>query len=84
MMRWTSRFVLCAAALVAGSLVLQADDKIAAGDAQLQFQLGNLLSDETRFREALDAYDKAIQADDKDLQVRARAGKVKKIGRAHV
>jgi Flp pilus assembly protein TadD/predicted aspartyl protease len=77
MMRWTSRFVLCAAALVAGSLVLQADDKIAAGDAQLQFQLGNLLSDETRFREALDAYDKAIQADDKDLQVRARAGKVK-------
>jgi Flp pilus assembly protein TadD/predicted aspartyl protease len=77
MMRWTSRFVLCAAALVAGSLVLQAEDKITAGDAELQFQLGNLLSDETRFREALDAYDKAIQAEDKDLQVRARAGKVK-------
>ncbi len=77
MMRWTLRFVLCAAAIVAGTLVLQADDKITAGDAELQFQLGNLLSDETRFREALDAYDKAIQTDDHDLQVRARAGKVK-------
>jgi len=77
MMRWTLRFVLCAAAIVTGTLVLQADDKIAAGDAELQFQLGNLLSDETRFREALDAFDKAIQTDDHDLQVRARAGKVK-------
>ncbi len=77
MMRWTLRFVLCAAAVVAGTLVLQADDKITAGDAELQFQLGNLLSDETRFREALDAYDRAIQTDDHDLQVRARAGKVK-------
>jgi len=77
MMRWTPRFVLCAAAVVAGTLVLQADDKITAGDAELQFQLGNLLSEETRFREALDAYDKAIQTDDRDLQVRARAGKVK-------
>jgi Flp pilus assembly protein TadD/predicted aspartyl protease len=77
MMRWTLRFVLCSAAIVAGTLVIQADDKITAGDAELQFQLGNLLSDETRFREALDAYDKAIQTDDHDLEVRARAGKVK-------
>ena len=45
MMRWTLRFVLCAAAVVAGTLVLQADDKITAGDAELQFQLGNLLSE---------------------------------------
>ena len=77
MMRWTLRFVFCAAATVAGTLVLHADDKITAGDAELQFQLGNLLSEETRFREALDAYDRAIQTDDHDLQVRARAGKVK-------
>ena len=60
-----------------GTLVIQADDKITAGDAELQFQLGNLLTDETRFREALDAYDRALQTDDHDLQVRARAGKVK-------
>ena len=77
MMRWTLRFVLCAAAVVAGTLVIQADDKITASDAELQFQLGNLLSDETRFREALDAFDRAIHTDDHDLQVRARAGKVK-------
>src|SRR5258705_146439 len=77
MMRWTLRFVLCAPAIVAGTLVLQADDKITAGDAELQFQLGNLLSEQTRFREALDAYEKAIQTDDRDLQVRARQGKVK-------
>jgi predicted aspartyl protease/Tfp pilus assembly protein PilF len=77
MMRWTLRFVLCAAAVVACTLVIQADDKITASDAELQFQLGNLLSDETRFREALDAFDRAIHTDDHDLQVRARAGKVK-------
>ncbi len=59
MTRWTLRFVLCAAAVVACTLVIQADDKITASDAELQFQLGNLLSDETRFREALDAFDRA-------------------------
>jgi hypothetical protein len=32
---------------------------------------------ETRFREALDAYNRALQSDDHDLQVRARPGKVK-------
>src|SRR5437773_1356903 len=77
MMRWTLRLVLCASAVVAGTLVIHADDKITAGDAELQFQLGNLLTEETRFREALDAFDKAIQTEDHDLQVRARAGKVK-------
>src|SRR6476619_3119757 len=77
MMRWTLRSLVCAAALAGGTLVIQADDKIAAGNAELQFQLGNLLTEETRFREALDAYDRALQTDDRDLQVRARAGKVK-------
>jgi tetratricopeptide (TPR) repeat protein len=69
--------VLCAAALVAGTLVIHADDKITAGNAELQFQLGNLLTEETRFREALEAYNRALQTEDHDLQVRARAGKVK-------
>jgi len=77
MMGWRLRFVCCVVAAVAGTLVVRADDRITPGDAELQFQLGNLLSDETRFREALDAYDKAIHTDDHDLQVRARAGKVK-------
>src|SRR6266850_7555 len=56
MMRRTLRFVLAAAAVMACTLVLRADDKIAAGDAELQFQLGNLLSDETRYPEALSLY----------------------------
>jgi tetratricopeptide (TPR) repeat protein len=77
MMRWTLSLVLCATAFVAGTLVIHADDKITAGNAELQFQLGNLLTEETRFREALDAYNRALQTDDRDLQVRARAGKVK-------
>jgi predicted aspartyl protease len=75
-MRWTLSLVLCATALAAGTLVIHADDKV-AGDADLQFQLGNLLTEETRFREALDAYNRALATDDHDLQVRARAGKVK-------
>jgi tetratricopeptide (TPR) repeat protein len=77
MTRWTLRLVLSAAALAAGTLVIHADDKLTAGNAELQFQLGNLLTEETRFREALDAYNRALQTDDHDLQVRARAGKVK-------
>ena len=77
MMRWTLSLVLCATAFVAGTLVIHADDKITVGNAELQFQLGNLLTEETRFREALDAYNRALQTDDRDLQVRARAGKVK-------
>src|SRR3954470_275114 len=77
MTRRTLRFVLCAAAVVATTLVLRAQDTITSGDAELQFQLGNLLADETRLREALDAYDRAIKTDDHDLQVRAREGKVK-------
>ena len=77
MMRWTLRLVLCAAALVAGTLVIHADDKITSGNAELQFQLGNLLTEETRFREALEAYNRALRTEDHDLQVRARAGKVK-------
>jgi tetratricopeptide (TPR) repeat protein len=76
MMRWALCLVLCVATLVAGTLVIHADDKT-AGNAELQFQLGNLLTEETRFREALDAYNRALQTDDHDLQVRARAGKVK-------
>ena len=77
MMRWSLRFVFCATAVAAATLAVRADDPITAGDAELQFQLGNLLSEETRFREALDAFDKATRTEDRDLQLRARAGKVK-------
>ncbi len=77
MTRRTLRFALSVAAVAACTLVLRAADTITAGDAELQFQLGNLLSDETRYREALDAFDKAIRTDDPALHIRAREGKVK-------
>jgi Tfp pilus assembly protein PilF/predicted aspartyl protease len=47
------------------------------GDADLQFQLGTLLFDETRYWEALQAFDRALQTDDAALATRARMGKVR-------
>ena len=55
-------------------MALRAD---ASGDADLQFQLGTLLFEETRYREALDAFDRATRSDDRALTVRARKGKVR-------
>src|SRR3954463_12355641 len=46
-------------------------------DANLQFQLGTLLFDETRYREALEAFRKAVNSDSKTLAVQARIGVVK-------
>jgi tetratricopeptide (TPR) repeat protein/predicted aspartyl protease len=46
-------------------------------DAELQFQLGNLLFEETRYWEALQAYDRATAAQDPALVLRALKGKVR-------
>ena len=46
-------------------------------DASLQFQLGTLLFEETRYREALEAFRKAVGADSKTIAVQARIGVVK-------
>ena len=46
-------------------------------DAGLQFQLGTLLFEETRYREALEAFRKAVNADSKTLAIQARMGVVK-------
>src|SRR5688500_12861075 len=74
-MRKSLRFVSVAATLfVATSLALRAD---VTADADLQFQLGSLLFEETRYREAIDAFDRAIRGDDPALTVRARKGKVR-------
>ena len=52
--------------------------KAAVGaDADLQFQLGTLLFDETRYWEAMQAFDRATQTDDDALAARARKGKVR-------
>ena len=37
---------------------------VRCGDADLQFQLANLLFDETRYQEALQAFDRATQTND--------------------
>jgi hypothetical protein len=74
-MRMPFRFLSVTAALVLGTtLVLRADVN---GDADLQFQVASLLFDETRYREALDAFDRATKTDDPALALRARKGKVR-------
>lgn len=62
--------VLCVA-LVSG---VQGRD---VNDASLQFQLCTLLFEETRYREALDAFRKAVGADSKSISIQARIGVVK-------
>jgi Flp pilus assembly protein TadD/predicted aspartyl protease len=50
---------------------------MSSGDAELQIQLANLLIEETRYPEALGAFERATRADDPLLALRARKGKVK-------
>jgi hypothetical protein len=74
-MRLTLRYLLLATALVLGTtLAIRADVSV---DAELQYQLGTLLFEETRYREALDAFDRAARTDDGALAVRARKGKIR-------
>ncbi len=78
MTRTSVRFTLTAAALVAAcTLALRAQGPLANSDAELQFQLATLLSDETRYPEALEAFEKATRAEDRALALRARKGKVR-------
>ncbi len=74
-MRRSVRFAAIAAALVIGSsLALRADVN---SDAELQLQLATLLFEETRYPEALRAFDRATQATDAAVAVQARKGKVR-------
>jgi hypothetical protein len=74
-MKTSVRFTALAAALLIGSsLALRAD---VDSDAELQYQLGQLLFEETRYQEALRAFDRATQANDAVLALRARKGKVR-------
>jgi tetratricopeptide (TPR) repeat protein len=71
------RMALVAAALLA-ALVSGVQGRVpGSDDAALQFQLGTLLFDETRYREALEAFRKAVNADSKSMAVQARIGVVK-------
>jgi len=73
---WRRAIPVAAVVVGACTLALSAQD-ISNADAELQYQLGNLLSDEMRYPDALVAFDLASRAPDLDLAVRARKGKVR-------
>jgi predicted aspartyl protease len=77
MTRRTFRLALSAAAVVTCTWLVRAQGPLGAADAELQYQLGSLLSDETRYPEALEAYGKAARAQDPELALRARKGMVR-------
>jgi cytochrome c-type biogenesis protein CcmH/NrfG len=63
-----------AALVLVSTLALRADTD---ADAELHYQLASLLFDETRYYEAVDAYDRAMSASDPALATRARKGKIR-------
>ncbi|MBI4263366.1 MAG: retroviral-like aspartic protease family protein [Acidobacteria bacterium] len=75
--RRTFRLAVGAAGLVAVCTLGLRAGQISVDDAELQYQLGNLLIEETRYHEALDAFDRATRTTDPELAQRARKGKVK-------
>src|SRR5688572_31790525 len=68
------RAAFVAALVLAATFVLRADT---GADAELQYQLGNLLFEQSRYREAGEAFDRAAQGGDAVLTTRARKGKVR-------
>jgi tetratricopeptide (TPR) repeat protein len=69
------QWVACAAALlIGGSFAVRAQVGV---DAELQYQLGTLLYDETRYPEALQSFEQASQSADKSMSIRARKGVVR-------
>src|SRR5689334_15066617 len=65
------------AAVVVGSLAVVADERASSGDGELQYQLASLLYDETRYQEAILAFDRAAHTDDPALALKARKGKIR-------
>jgi Flp pilus assembly protein TadD len=77
-MRGTLRVpAFAAAAVVACSIVARAVDDLSAIDAELQYQLATVLFEETRYHEAMAAFDKAAKGEDRTLALRARKGKLR-------
>ena len=74
-MRVILRLTLTAVVVTLSTLLLRAD--ISDADAEVQIQLANLFFEETRYPEALVAFDAATMAEDPELAHRARKGKVR-------
>jgi tetratricopeptide (TPR) repeat protein len=64
------------ATVVVASLAIGADEREAV-DAELQYQLASLLYEETRYVEALQAYERATRTTDTALGIRALKGRVR-------
>ena len=60
--------------ITAASLVIHADDTPASQSAEIQLQLGSMLSAEGRYNDSLDAYQNALKATDSATLRSARAG----------
>jgi Flp pilus assembly protein TadD/predicted aspartyl protease len=71
--------VAVALAFIAGwaSLPVRAEDPVSAVDAELQFQLGTILYNDTRYREAIAAFGRAADSPDRSLSLRARKWKIR-------
>jgi len=65
---------LVAALVLVTTLALRAETD---ADAELQYQLASLLFEQTRYGDAVEAFDRAMQASDTGLATRARKGKVR-------
>jgi predicted aspartyl protease len=72
------RFPSAVALILAGFMVVTTRaGAITNTDAELQYQLATLLFEETRYWEALQAFDRAAEAPDQALALRALKGKVR-------
>ena len=72
------RFPAAVALIAVSFLVVNARaGAISNTDAELQYQLATLLFDETRYWEALQAFQRASEAPDAALALRALKGKVR-------
>ncbi len=65
------------AVAVGVAFVVGAHGRTSSDDAELQYQLGSLLFEETRFSEALDAFRLAAESEDPALELRSRIGIVR-------
>src|SRR5437667_363659 len=68
------RVVVAAAVVAAASFVIRADATPPSQASEIQLQLGDLLSDEGRFLDALDAYKNALKSAPADASRRPRVG----------
>jgi Flp pilus assembly protein TadD len=75
-MRRGFRFGVTIVVVLASVLAVRARASVGA-DADVQFQVATLLFDETRYWEALQAFEFATQAEDAALAIRARKGKIR-------